>query len=803
MKITKYLIIGLIWLFISKVHSQEVVPETNKKWEDLKHTWKAAWIKHPTEPLSEYGVYHFRKTFELKEKPEKFIIHVSADNRYRLMVNGKSICEGPARGDLMNWRYETVDISDYLKKGENVLAAMVINFGEYRQASQFTRQTAFILQAELEKNYYVNTNDSWMVIKNDAYHPLKVSGNRVHGFYVVGPADSIDASLYPWGWEKAKFEHKNLFNAKGNLLNRGVGRGFIHGTPWSLVKSKIPLLEKKIERIPKIVRYSGIVPHEGFLKGDKELIVKANSKVTILVDRTHLTIGYPEMIISNGKGSKIKIEYAEALFDKSGKKGNRNIIKNKNIEGVFDIFMPDGGNRRLYRPLWLRTFRYVQFEITTNSEPLIIHDFYNIFTAYPFKQNAKIKFEPDTSRVKEIWETGWRTARLCAGETYYDTPFYEQLQYIGDTRIQALISLYISGDDRLMKNALKQFNNSIFPEGLTMCRAPTDLQQVIPTFSLYWIAMIHDYYMHRSDPEFLKQFLTGMRSVLAWYEYKIDDTKMLGPLEWWNFVDWANGFPNGIPKGADNGNSALISLTYVYALERASEIFSSYNYKYEAERYLKQAQSIKKAVYNKCFDTSKQMFGDTPEKTQFSQHTNAMAILTDALPINEQSKLMEKVLYDNSLIQASLYFKFYVMRALNKSGLGDKYMSLLEPWKAMLDLGLTTFPETEPNLKSMVSSRSDCHAWSASPNYDFLATVCGISPKEKGFKFVEIKPHFGHLQKITGSMPHPNGTISVSLERNNASGVKGIIEMPEGISGSFIWNQKEIKLVGGKQEINL
>src|SRR5690606_10254466 len=69
----------------------------------LQGPWPAAWISCSGIAPRDYGVYHFRKTFTLDAKPSSFIIHLSADNRYRLWVNGKPVCSGPARGDLYNW----------------------------------------------------------------------------------------------------------------------------------------------------------------------------------------------------------------------------------------------------------------------------------------------------------------------------------------------------------------------------------------------------------------------------------------------------------------------------------------------------------------------------------------------------------------------------------------------------------------------------------------------------------------------------------------------------------------------------
>jgi alpha-L-rhamnosidase len=91
--------------------------------------WNAHWIDVPGASPHDYGVYHFRRTFELAAKPEHFPVRVSGDNRYELFVNGKRLAFGPARGDLTHWRYETVDIAPALEAGKNVLVAGVLEWG--------------------------------------------------------------------------------------------------------------------------------------------------------------------------------------------------------------------------------------------------------------------------------------------------------------------------------------------------------------------------------------------------------------------------------------------------------------------------------------------------------------------------------------------------------------------------------------------------------------------------------------------------------------------------------------------------
>jgi hypothetical protein len=99
-----------------------------------------------------------------------------------------------------------------------------------------------------------------------------------------------------------------------------------------------------------------------------------------------------------------------------------------------------------------------------------------------------------------------------------DCPYYEQLLYAGDTRIQGLISLYLTGDDRLLKNAIELLANSQTSEGLTQSRYPSVMPQCIPSFSLYWIGMMHDLWWYHGDVSVLRPLLPNAREVLAWHE---------------------------------------------------------------------------------------------------------------------------------------------------------------------------------------------------------------------------------------------------------------------------------------------
>jgi hypothetical protein len=308
--------------------------------------------------------------------------------------------------------------------------------------------------------------------------------------------------------------------------------------------------------------------------------------------------------------------------------------------------------------------------------------------------------------------------------------------------------------------------------------------------------MMHDLWWYRGETEFLRQFLHGSRGVLDWFESRLLPSGLLGRLEWWNFVDWTNKFNNGVPPQEPDGRSAILSLQLVAAFREQADLEASFGSSERAEHYRDVAKRIAEAVRKECWDSNRLLMADTPAKKDFSQHANIIAVLTDAIPAADQQSVMKTVLSNSSLTQCSYYFRYYLFRAMKKAGMGDEYLKQLGPWREMLALGLTTWAEKpEP-------TRSDCHAWSAHPNFDLLATVAGIESAASGFREVAITPHLGPRNHVSATMPHPQDTITVKYERKAGSFIADIT-LPNNLSGWFYWGEKKVKLHGGHQRLKL
>ncbi|WP_430932592.1 hypothetical protein [Saccharicrinis sp. 156] len=783
-----------------KSEAQNIVNKAMPSEQWLNEEWQAQWITHPNITGDEVGVYLFKKVLSLEAVPQEYVINISADNRYVFYINGTVVARGPARSDLNRWQFATLDIAPYLKEGENHIAAKVWNMADLKPTAQMSYITGLIIQGNTSKEKEINTDKSWRVVIDEAYSFYMIK--HLRRFYVAGPGEKFSGELHPWDW---KTSDKEIAWKQAKAGKNGMPTKYYSVTGKTdarvLHPRSIAMMDAKPQSFAKVRKSEGITDAEGLITGDAPVEIPANSTVKILLDQGHLTNAYPQLQYSKGAKSNIQITYAESLFiPKDGMptfdKGNRDEVDGKVMWGNYDIILPDGGDDRLFEPLWWRCFRYVELEITTDDEPLALNAFNSEFTAYPL--DLKANFKCDDPRLSDIFEVAWRTQRLCAGEVFFDCPYYEQLQYTGDTRIQGLNTAYASGDTVLWKDAIQDYYDSQLPFGLTQSRYPSSQQQIIAPFSLVWITMVHDYMMHCNDQAFIEKMIPTMLGILNWFDERVEENGMLGQLESWLFVDWVDQWKTGYPPlNEDKKYSSVIGMQYVYTIHKAMDIFESYGMSGLRQKWEQKANLTQQSIIDNCWDEDKQLLADTPDKDVFSQHANILAVLSHSFPAEKQKELMQRVVNNKEIAPASYYFDFYKVAALKQVGLGNLYFSGLSVLSDLIDNGFTTFPE------KFDPSRSDCHAWSASPLFYYYASIAGIAPTESGFKRFEMRPSLGELDYIEGKMPLRDGFISFNLKKKGKSGIRGKVIVPNNLGGVFNWNGQSIELKSGENSIGL
>ena len=666
------------------------------------------------------------------------------------------------------------------------------NEAEFRPEAQISLRTAFILQGNTPNEEILNTNDTWKCRQDKAYSPI--TGIGYPTYYVAGPGELVDMNKSIKNWAGATYDDA-AWPAAG-VLDHGKPKGVADAFGWMLVPSSIPQMERTVLRIPVLRKADGISAPPSFPRTKTAVTIPANTTVTLLLDQTYLTNAYLTLNFSNGKGAAISIGYAESLFTSingyNTVKGNRNDVDGKIFAGRKDSLLSDGSRGQTFTTLYWRTYRYVQLHIKTKDDPLLIDDIYGTFTGYPFQQNAKL--ETSDPEMQQMLDIGWRTARLDAIETYMDCPYYEQLQYIGDSRIQTMVSYYNSGDDRLARNAINLMDHSRIAEGLTLSRHPSYSPQIISTFSLWYIGVLHDYWMYRPDSNFVKDKLQGERSVLDFFGKYQQKDGSLKNTPYWTFVDWADGkkWHNGMPPKGKSGGSAVLDLQLLLAYQMAADMESKIGMPAYAKLYREKATQLKQTIRDKYWDAAGMIYADDEDKDVFSQHANSLAILAGVVKPLEEMALCKKILSDTALTQCSIYFKYYMHQALVKGGLGNDYMSWLGIWRKNIADGLTTWAE----ISDLAHTRSDCHAWGASPNIEFYRTILGIDSYAPGFNKIKIEPHLGELKNASGEIPHPNGKVFVSyVESSSVWQIS--IALPPKTTGEFIWEGKTYPLKAG------
>jgi alpha-L-rhamnosidase len=242
----------------------------------------------------------------------------------------------------------------------------------------------------------------------------------------------------------------------------------------------------------------------------------------------------------------------------------------------------------------------------------------------------------------------------------------------------------------------------------------------------------------------------------------------------------------------------VLDLQLLTAYQQAAQLEAKLGMPAFAKLYAAKATQLAKTIQQKYWDAAKGLYADTEDKNKFSQHTNSLAILTGLAGKAVMPGIAQKLLSDVSLTQCTIYFKYYLHLALTRAGLGNDYIKWLDLWREDMYYGLTTWAE----MSDVPNSRSDCHAWGASPNVEFYRIILGIDSYAPGFAKIKIEPHLGALKSAEGEIPHPNGKVAVSYVLNGSVwNIK--LTLPAKTSGVFVWKGKQLALKSGENLFRL
>ncbi len=768
-------------------------------------SWPANWVQHPEVRGAGPAVVAYRRMITL-EADTTVRMHISADERYELFLDGERIGRGSERGDRHCWFFETYDLS--LSAGPHVLVARVFWLGadSVSAHAQMTVRPAFLFVAEGV------APEVW----NTGFAPWEAK--RLGGYEFVSPNMAWGTSAktvlwgadYDWGHESGHGDSWQAVQVVATAFS--AARTCMAPNNWMLRPAMLPAMLAQPCQTGTARHVQAINPEESgdlavrgvdhladeaqawdrLLSGASSLTIPANTKRRVIVDLGNYFCAYPVVTLSRGKKATMAIRWAESLYEQgvaipgcvfSVPKGNRDEIEGKYFTGIGDTFIHDGGQNRRYEPFWWEAGRYLEIMVAAGDEPLVVENFHLVETHYPYQFSGH--YEVPSQELTDLVPLAIRVLEMCSHETYMDCPYYEQLMYVGDTRLEVLTTYTLTSDDRLPRKAILLYDESRGTMGLTQSRYPSRVPQWIAPFSLYWVGMVYDFALWRDDAAFVRARMPGVRAVLDAFAQCVNGDGLLKAVQGWNFVDWVPNWDAGMPPDADFGISGIINWHFVYTLRMAAELEDGFGEPEFAVRNRRLADRVAAATTAAFWDSKRGVYADDLAHQNFSEHAQCFAILAG----DRRTRLDAP-----GLSQATIYFSHYLFEAARLVDRIDLLFKRLELWSYLKRMGFkTTVESPEP-------SRSDCHAWGAHPLYHTFATLLGIRPVGFGFRNVCIEPQLGPMAWGRGTIPHPLGSLSLALERAGEH-YTGVIELPPGVNGTFLNGTQRKELRPGKNTL--
>lgn len=740
---------------------------------------RATWLWHPEDGGGDIRVVRFALDFRIDEAVN-LLLDVSADQRFILSCNGVEVGRGPDRAELGGWSFHRYQLD--LQSGSHRLEAMVWWISSrFCPLAQVSARPAFAVAGVDRAADLLSTGKaSWKVGRVGGWGLWEVPKVSL-GYHVIGPALTMNGAEVDGPWVEPVEVAKGGDNLTGVPL-----------TPWRCEPSPLPEQERTLFSGGRLCG-NGDPGAQNLCRGDS-LIIPAGGEVVFLWDFEDYVCGYPRLVLRGGRESVVEMEWAESLYDvphpdARSPKGHRGEYEGKTWLGFGDRFLHPGGERS-YEALWWRSGRWLRLKVKTGAEALEIVDARPRRTVYPFRRRWSFSCDREVTAMLELCERGLRN---CVHETFVDCPYYEQMQYLGDTRVQALVWLAATGDPRPVRRALELFDRSRWVNGFHAERCPTKAVQMSATYSLVFPPLLRDFSWWCDEPDTVRRLLPGMRSALECALSNVDAEGRIEGLPGWLFVDWVHHpeWERGVPGARSNQITAPMALHLPVALEAAAQVEEAYGDDLMAQRWQREARRVLTAILN-VFGTGRRL-SDDPAGTFWSEHAQALALDCRELPPEWRQPLIHSLLEPpEDFARASVYFSYHVHEALIRAGEMEAIWQRFTFWQKLVEQGfLTTVEAPEP-------SRSDCHGWGAHPLYHCLTGVAGIRPAGPGFRELCITPQFGTLTTLDAMVPHPRGEIRISLQCSKGA-LRGTIHTP--VPGRLHWQGEETVLSAGENVI--
>ncbi len=413
-------------------------------------------------------------------------------------------------------------------------------------------------------------------------------------------------------------------------------------------------------------------------------------------------------------------------------------------------------------------FRFVRIDLIDANIELQLKEVNAIFT---FRDIPYLgSFNCSDTLLNKIWMTGAYTVHLNMQDYLWDGIKRDRLVWVGDMHPETAAIAAVFG------------NNEVVPKSLDLSRDITPLpgwMNGISTYSMWWIIIHRDWYMHHGDLNYLKEQKNYLVKLLDQIITKIDSSGK-ETLDGTRFLDWPS---SENVKGVNAGLQAMMILS----LDAGAQLCKTLN---------------EPDAVQKCEAAIAKLKTHVPDPNHSKQAAALMA-LADLLPAEKADK---EIISVDGARNFSTFYGYYMLQAMAKAGNYQEAMDAIRTyWGAMLKLGATTFWE-DFNLDWLPgASRIDalplpgqkdihgdygaycyigfrhslCHGWASGPTPWLSEYVLGVKVMAPGCRVVKIEPHLGDLNFAEGTFPTPYGVIKIKHVKQQDGKVHTTVQAPK------------------------
>lgn len=706
----------------------ETVPEYSVISTEEKTDWSAEWI-WDKENLTEKNVWMcFDKRVDLENVPKELIAHISADSKYWLYINGETVVyEGNVkRGpDKNSGYYDSVDISPYLKEGENRICALVWYWdNETSYSYSGSGQGGFIFEA-INDDISIISDKSWKVKRNNAYidSALYPPNYRLPEYSIYfdareDMADWLSADYDVSNWEDATEYALGGEGAYGKLYPRGI-----------------PFLKDY-----GLKNYVNSKDYENYsvnkLFGEKITVdIPYNAQLT------------PYLKITAPAGKKIRIT-----------------TENTAIGAVSTTYITKEGEQEFETPGWFNG-EHITYKIPKGVTVISLK-----YRETGYNSAFSGDFRCDDEFLNSLWQKSLRTLYVTMRDNFMDCPDRERAQWWGDVTSEMIMTMYSMDSNSYL----------LYQKGVEAMLSHIDetkvLQTVVPINGDYFELPVQQlagivgfltYYEYTGDKAFVEKVYNASIDYLKLWEIS-ENNLVVHRSGSWDWPDWG-----------DKADMTAIENAWVYyalsSVQKMAEIIGETD---DLEFIKERKDTISKGY--KALWTEEGFRSEDAKKCD--DRANALAVLA-GLAEKEQYDTIKAVL--TSTKNSSPYMEYYVLEALCKMGEYEAADSRIkERYEDMVNKDYSTLWEFWNSWQGTMN-----HAWSGGPLVIMSKHFAGIAPIEAGYEMVKIDPQYAVSDTLSCTVPSVKGLITLNYEKTSDNyiinvtlpeNMKTVLYMPEG-----------------------